>query len=138
MKKNTIETYISSLFINIEVTDEIRTIKEDLLNSSFDKYEDLIKQGYNENEAIGKVISEFGSLDEIISDTKGDNILVDVKHNTTKKFIEKAIPVMFLIITVIYLIFGFTKGLWGKLWIMYPIAGIVAGILNIIFINDKK
>ena len=64
----TIADYITTLFLGIEETEETKQLKIDLLANAEDQYEDLIKQGKSKNEAIGAVISEFGSIDELLEE----------------------------------------------------------------------
>lgn len=62
---NTIRNYLDNMFRNLPNTDAVRKAKAELLQMMEDKYEELIKEGKTENEAIGIVISEFGNLDEL-------------------------------------------------------------------------
>lgn len=64
----TIRAYIESLFLEIGTTAQTKKLKEDLLAGAEDRYEDLKAQGKSENEAIGGVISEFGSIDELLDE----------------------------------------------------------------------
>ncbi|MCB5954367.1 permease prefix domain 1-containing protein [Enterococcus sp. CWB-B31] len=64
----TIQDYIESLFLGIQETGQIRKLKEDLLASAEDRYDDLKSQGKSENEAIGAVITEFGNIDELLEE----------------------------------------------------------------------
>ena len=61
----TIRSYIENLFRNYPNTPNVSKAKEDLLGIMEDKYYELKAEGKSENEAIGIVISEFGSMDEI-------------------------------------------------------------------------
>lgn len=61
----TIRSYIENLFRNYPNTPNVSKAKEDLLGIMEDKYHELKAEGKSENEAIGIVISEFGSMDEI-------------------------------------------------------------------------
>lgn len=65
---NTVRDYIESLFLGVPINEKTNQLKEDLLASSEDRYEDLKKQGKSENEAIGTVISEFGNIDELLEE----------------------------------------------------------------------
>ena len=62
---NTIRNYLDNMFRNLPNTEAVRKAKAELLQMMEDKYEELIKEGKTENEAIGIVISEFGNLDEL-------------------------------------------------------------------------
>ena len=64
----TIKTYLDNLFLRLPQTPEILRAKKELLDMMEDKYEELKGQGKAEHEAIGAVISEFGSLDEILDE----------------------------------------------------------------------
>lgn len=65
---NTIAEYIESLFLGVPINEKTNQLKEDLLASSEDRYDDLKVQGKSENEAIGAVISEFGNIDELLEE----------------------------------------------------------------------
>ncbi|MDY3919698.1 MAG: permease prefix domain 1-containing protein [Candidatus Limivivens sp.] len=64
----TIRTYLDNLFLQLPDTPEVRRAKEELFGMMEDKYYELKSQGKSENEAIGMVIADFGSLDEVIRD----------------------------------------------------------------------
>ncbi|VEU79938.1 permease prefix domain 1-containing protein [Haploplasma axanthum] len=66
----TLEVFIENLFLGIEQTEEIKRIKKDITISTDEKYLDLISDGLTNNEAIGQIISEFGSIDEILEELK--------------------------------------------------------------------
>lgn len=65
---DTIKTYLDSLFVNVEQTEETIQLKNDLLAHMEDRYHELLEEGKNEHEAIGAVISEFGSIDELLEE----------------------------------------------------------------------
>ncbi|MCR4776075.1 MAG: DUF4097 domain-containing protein, partial [Saccharofermentans sp.] len=62
---NTIRNYLDNMFRNLPNTEAVRKAKAELLQMMEDKYEELIREGKTENEAIGIVISEFGNLEEL-------------------------------------------------------------------------
>lgn len=61
----TIRKYMESLFVNLPNTPEVKKAKEHLLEMAEDKYISLKEEGVSDNEAVAKVISEFGNLDEL-------------------------------------------------------------------------
>ena len=65
---DTIQTYIDSVFANVENTPEMRQLKEEISQNMQDKYEDLIQSGASKHEALGKVIAEFGNIDELVEE----------------------------------------------------------------------
>ena len=62
---NAIKSYLDNMFRNLPNTEEVRRAKSELLQMMEDKFEELIREGKTENEAVGVVISEFGNLDEV-------------------------------------------------------------------------
>ncbi|MEO1772388.1 permease prefix domain 1-containing protein [Candidatus Enterococcus ferrettii] len=62
---DTIKNYLETLFIEFPKTNEVQRAKEELLAIMEDHYWSLREEGKSEHEAIGAVISEFGSVDEL-------------------------------------------------------------------------
>ena len=64
----TIKNYLDNVFSALPKTAEVMKLKENLLTSMEDKYNELKAGGKSENEAIGIVISEFGNIDELVKE----------------------------------------------------------------------
>lgn len=77
----TIKNYLENIFASLPKTAEILHVKEDMLNTMEDKYRELKENGRTENEAVGIVISEFGNLDELLSEL---NITIEEKNKEEK------------------------------------------------------
>ncbi|MBG9986522.1 hypothetical protein HZY91_06385 [Facklamia sp. DSM 111018] len=69
---NTIQTYLDSMFAHLDDSPEVLHLKEEIHSNMLDKYHDLIQNGASENEAVGKVISEFGNIDELLDELNID------------------------------------------------------------------
>lgn len=65
---NTLKSYLESMFANMPNTPEVLKAKDELWQMMEDKYNELIRDGRNENEAVGTVIAEFGNLEELSAD----------------------------------------------------------------------
>ncbi|MBR5090127.1 MAG: hypothetical protein IK093_11935 [Ruminiclostridium sp.] len=63
-----IMSYIDSMFAGVPTTEETKRLREDITANMCDKYDELIKDGKSINEAIGTVISEFGNIDEVLTE----------------------------------------------------------------------
>lgn len=61
----TIRNYLEAMFSTLPNYTKNITAKYDLLKIMENKYNELIAEGRNENEAIGLVISEYGNLDDL-------------------------------------------------------------------------
>lgn len=64
----TIKSYLDNMFASLPRTARVTDIKNNILSNMEEKYNELKQQGKSENEAIGIVISEFGNIDELISE----------------------------------------------------------------------
>jgi len=66
-----IKTYLDNVFAAFEQTERVTAIKRDMLEGMEEKYHELKLEGKSEHEAIGSVISNFGSIDEIAAELGG-------------------------------------------------------------------
>lgn len=62
----TIQMYVNNIFHSFPQTNELLATKEAISTKMIHRYEELKKQGYSENEAVGKTISELGNVDDLI------------------------------------------------------------------------
>ena len=63
--------YLNNLFHGVKETPEVLRAKAELLQMMEDKYEELLADGKNEEEAVGIVISEFGNFVEYACEVEG-------------------------------------------------------------------
>ena len=73
----TLRNYLNTMFDSLPDTPDVRRAKDELWQMMEDKYTDLTADGVSHNEALGTVISEFGSLDDF-ADMLGIRSLVPV------------------------------------------------------------
>lgn len=95
----TIKNYLFNIFSTLPKNSELENLKNNLLDSMEDKYNELKKEGKTENEAIGIVISEFGNIEELINELEIDTskihddkkaIKVDMdKQSINQKIVDK-------------------------------------------------
>lgn len=65
---DSIRLFLENMFYGIAPSARVTRAKEQLLEMMEDKYYELKEQGLSENETVGRVISEFGNLEEIAED----------------------------------------------------------------------
>lgn len=58
-------TYLNNIFAAYQETEHALRLKEALLMTMEEKYRDLILEGLSHDAAVGKVMSEFGTIDEL-------------------------------------------------------------------------
>lgn len=62
---NVIDSYLDTLFAPYPETPRLREARAELRAMMEDKYQGLIDEGLSESQAVGQVIAEFGSLEEV-------------------------------------------------------------------------
>lgn len=58
-------TYLNNIFAAYQETEQALRLKESLLMTMEEKYRDLTLEGLSHDAAVGKVMSEFGTIDEL-------------------------------------------------------------------------
>lgn len=87
----TIKNYLDNMFMGLPKTAETDRLKEELLSSMEDKYNELKAQGKSENEAIGIVISEFGNIEELAAELN-----IDMKEKSDSPEITQEVVDQFM------------------------------------------
>lgn len=64
---------VNTLFQNAPNTKRANDLKDEIISNAEDKYEDLVKQGTSEEEALQTVIKEIGNVDELIEELNKNN-----------------------------------------------------------------
>lgn len=60
------------------------------------------------------------------------------EYKKQNNLVGKICGVLMMLATIIFLIWGFTTNMWYINWIVFPISGILCGIISIIFKKDSK
>lgn len=76
---NQIRNYIEAMFSGLPKNREIVEMKLTMLENMEEKFQALLKEGKNENEAVGIVLADFGSMEEL----KEELGIPDVSHENT-------------------------------------------------------
>lgn len=63
-----IRNYLDSLFRTLPDSAEVRRARAELIQMSEDRYRELRAEGVSDNEAVGRVITQFGNLDDLADD----------------------------------------------------------------------
>ncbi len=77
---------VSTLFENAPNTKRANDLKDEIISNAEDKYEDLVKQGKKEDEALETVIKEIGNVDELVEELNKNNpIHTEYREEARKK-----------------------------------------------------
>ncbi|MDD5710287.1 MAG: permease prefix domain 1-containing protein [Candidatus Marinimicrobia bacterium] len=63
-----IKSYLDNVFANLPKTDAVLKAKAEMMANMEEKYLHFKKDGLSEHEAVGRVIAEFGSIDELLAE----------------------------------------------------------------------
>jgi len=72
-----IKTYLDNVFAAFPQTQRVLALKREMLAGMEEKYHELIAEGKSEHEAVGGVIANFGSIDEIAAE-------LEIERNTAE------------------------------------------------------
>lgn len=64
----TIRAYLDAMFKDFPDTKEVSDLKQNMLEHMEDKFQELMSEGCSQHEAIGRVIEEFGSIEELMKE----------------------------------------------------------------------
>ena len=90
MKEN-IRKHIDGLFADAPKTRKAIELKEELTQNTIEKYEDLISEGYREEDAFQNVISSIGDVNELFEVLADKNLLTLSEADRKKKAILTAV-----------------------------------------------
>lgn len=85
----TLKTYLNSLFLQLPDTPKVQKAREEIWQMMEDKYNGYRSGGMSENEAVSKVIAEFGSLEELAEALDVDASLFDASTKGAHPVITK-------------------------------------------------
>jgi hypothetical protein len=125
-----IKSYLNNMFTNMSSTQEVVRAKEELLQMMEDKYTELRQQGKTENEAVGAVISEFGNLEELapqLGIAPQVTASLDPENNIAMDSFD---GFYWTLVVIGYLAWSFLTNSWAITWIVWPIAGVLYGVIS--------
>lgn len=64
----TVKRIVGLLFQDVEMTDEVKALEEEILNNCQDRYEDQIAQGRSEDDAIAAVVDSLKGMEDVLAE----------------------------------------------------------------------
>ncbi len=120
-----IRSYVENLFSVYETSPYIENLKEEIISNLILKYEDYLGQGYDSDQAFGRVIREFGDISEMREELDDYRL----KKPTKKKEMKFLKDGIMALTVAAFLYSGLKYNLWLYNWILFILA---AGINNLI------
>lgn len=112
-----IKNYLDAMFASLPQTPEAAAMKQGILENMEEKYQSLLREGKNEHEALGLVISQFGSIEELKKELPETSRALptgeDEEYQTLKRDYLAFLPKSRLLCTLAILLFILALGLPG-------------------------
>ncbi len=103
-----IRNHINELFAEAPKTRKAMDLKEEMTQNTIEKYEDLIREGYSEEDAFQNVIHSIGDVTELFQDLEERNLLTLPEKDRQKKALLTAISVgLYILAGVAFVYFQF-------------------------------
>ncbi len=103
-----IRNHINELFAEAPKTRKAMDLKEEMTQNTIEKYEDLIREGYSEEDALQNVIHSIGDVTELFQDLEERNLLTLPEKDRQKKALLTAISVgLYILAGVAFVYFQF-------------------------------
>lgn len=116
-----ITSYIDHMFRSLPKTNEVVRAQRELQQMCEDRYQELRGEGASENEAVGRVITQFGNLDEIADDLGirrevdgvADDDAIDLSREDAEKFLRiRGRASRFIAIGIVVILLGVSQMIW--------------------------
>lgn len=144
-----IRNYVGALFSSLPKTKEIMEMKLNMLENLEDKYQELLLEGKSENEAVGIILSQIGTVEELKQelgipldvsesgkDQSGHKERLGFAEHQDSEYQDPAAKrkrakydafsgALWIITVILYLIMGFQFQFWHPGWIVFVIAAVV-------------
>lgn len=125
-----IREYIETIFSSLPQSREKEQLKEQLILDNEEKYENLVAQGLSSEEALGRVLSEFGSVDDIREILKEEPVYENEEFSFEEPKRKKKKIEFYPIAGLLYLIMGIFFDWWHPGWIIFSVAFVLDHYIN--------
>ena len=65
---NTVKRIVEIVFQNVEMTDEVRALQDEVMDNCQERYADLLKRGVSEDDAVAAVVESLRGMEEVLAD----------------------------------------------------------------------
>lgn len=124
-----IRKHFNELFADAPKTRKAMEMKEEMIQNSIDRYQDLLGEGYSETDAYENVISSIGDVTELFEDLEEKNLLNLSEKDRRKKAILTSISVgMYIFAGCVFFGCQMLDGVWRTRWDFSMLSLVLAAI----------
>lgn len=115
-----IREHVRALFDAYPADAKISELREEMISDLTEKYRDLVKRGFHEQEAYQKVTEGIGNVDELIhavgaASSSAVRVSGEENWNIGAAVRNAMVPA----VVIVYLLLSFLTGAWGYTWILF-------------------
>ena len=105
--KEKITLHFNNLFADAPKTRKALDLKEEMIQNAMDKYDDMVADGYSEEDAYHNVVESIGDVTELFPEVEERNLLTLSEKDRKKKAIFTATAVgLYIFAGVVFFFFG--------------------------------
>lgn len=128
--RDNITQHFNKLFEDAPKTRKALDLKQEMLQNALDKYDDMMQEGYTEEDAYQNVIQSIGDVTELFEEVEEKNLLTLPEKDRKKKAMLTAIAVgLYIFAGVMFLLFGTWGDITGNYRIDYASLGLIIAAL---------
>lgn len=91
--KERIKQHFNKIFADAPKTRKALDLKQEMMQNALDKYDDMIADGYSEEDAYQNVIASIGDVRELFSEMEEKNLLTLSEKDRKKKAMLTSVAV---------------------------------------------
>lgn len=110
---NRIRKHMDMLFETAPKTRKAMDLKEEMTRNASDKYEDMLSEGYSEEDAWQNVISSIGDVSELFEELEEKTPYTMTEEERRKKAVLTAVSVgLYIFAGIIFFLFVWLEEIW--------------------------
>ncbi len=126
--KEKITQHFDKLFEDAPKTRKALDLKREMTQNALDKYEDMVQEGYSEQDAYQNVIQSIGDVTELFEEVEEKNLLMLPEKDRKKRALLKAVAVgLYILAGVAFFTLEMMADMPGSSWLNYQGLGVVIG-----------
>lgn len=110
--KEKIRQHFNQIFAEAPKTRKALDLKQEMIQNAMDKYDDMVADGYSEEDAYRNVIESIGDVSELFPEVEEKNLFTLSEKDRKKKAVLTAVAVgMYIFAAAVFFFFGDIGGI---------------------------
>ncbi|MBO5031980.1 MAG: hypothetical protein J6C19_10840 [Lachnospiraceae bacterium] len=128
--KEKIRQHFNQIFADAPKTRKALDLKQEMVQNAMDKYDDMVADGYSEEDAYQNVIESIGDVSELFTEVEDKNLLTLPEKDRKKKAMLTAAAVgLYIFAGGVFMFFAMFNDIFGSVGVDFASLGFVLAIL---------